>query len=287
MENKTAVKSPLISPAELSSLIGKDELVLLDARAGSDAKQRYLDGHLQGAIHVDLEKDLSRPPVNAAEGGRHPLPEPGDFAALLGTLGIDPGKRVVVYDDKSGANAAARCWWMLRSIGHENVQVLDGGLQAALQNGLPVSKDVPRIRTLSPYPGNKWNWPLVSVEEVEKRASDPGWMVIDVREAYRYHGETEPIDLTAGHIPGAVNFPYPGNLAEDGRFRDAVTLKTQYDEALGHRPAEQVIVHCGSGVTACHTLLALEQAGIHGAQLYIGSWSEWSRTGRPIATTDK
>jgi thiosulfate/3-mercaptopyruvate sulfurtransferase len=279
--------SPLISARELATLIGKAGIVLIDARAGADAKQRYAAGHLEDAMHVDLEKELSRPVINAAEGGRHPLPDAGAFASLLGKLGIDPGKLVIVYDDKSGANAAARFWWMLRSIGHNSVRLLDGGLQAAVREGLTLNKEEVNVEAAPPYPGNEWKWPLATIEEVEKSAGDPESMVIDVREGYRYLGESEPIDLTAGHIPGAVNIPYAGNLAEDGTFLPKEDLKEKYSTALAERQAEQVIVHCGSGVTACHTLLALEQAGIHGAQLYVGSWSEWSRTGRDIATGEQ
>ncbi|RYF97163.1 MAG: sulfurtransferase, partial [Chitinophagaceae bacterium] len=228
MENATATNSPLISANELATLTGDSNLVLVDARAGADAKQRYAIGHLEGAIHVDLEKDLSRPLVNAAEGGRHPLPDASDFAVLLGKLGINPDKQVVVYDDKSGANAGARFWWMLRSIGHEQVRLLDGGLQAALQQGMQLNKDEVTAVVLPPYPKTKWTWPIVTIDEVEKRATDPSWMVIDVREGYRFLGESEPIDLSAGHIPGAVNIPYPGNLSGNGTFLPKEELKDKY-----------------------------------------------------------
>lgn len=287
MEKMTKQKSPLISAAELAVLKTKQKIVLIDARAGADAKKRYADAHLEGAIHVDLEKDLSQPVVDAASGGRHPLPPVKDFTALLGKLGINPSTQVVVYDDKAGANAASRFWWMLRSLGHENVQVLDGGLAAAIKEGLITTGVVVDPVAGPAYPADNWKLPIVDINKVEEVIADPGWMVIDVREAYRYRGESEPIDLTAGHIPGAVNIPYPGNMDSEGNFLSTEELADKYKNAIGDRKADHIIVHCGSGVTACHTLLAMEQAGITGAQLYVGSWSEWSRTGRSIAVGDQ
>lgn len=284
MEKTSKQKSPLISAVELTALMAKQKVVLIDARAGADAKKRYADAHLEGAIHVDLEKDLSQPVTDASEGGRHPLPPVKDFAALLGKLGINTSTHVVVYDDKAGANAASRFWWMLRSLGHENVQVLDGGLAAAIKEGLKATNIVIDPVAKPAYPADKWELPMVDINKVEEVVTDPAWMVIDVREAYRYRGESEPIDLTAGHIPGAVNIPYPDNLDSEGNFLSPAELADKYKKAIGDRETDHVIVHCGSGVTACHTLLAMEQAGIKGAQLYIGSWSEWSRTDRPVAT---
>lgn len=286
MEKIAKQTSPLISAAELAELMLKQKPVIIDARAGADAKKRYAEAHLEGAIHVDLEKDLSQPVTDASDGGRHPLPPVKDFAALLGKLGINTSTQVVVYDDKAGANAASRFWWMLRSLGHENVQVLDGGLAAAVKEGLKTTDVIENPVAGPAYPAAKWNLPVVDINKIEEVATDPAWMVIDVREAYRYRGESEPIDLTAGHIPGAVNIPYPGNLDNDGQFLSSDELADKYKKAIGDRDTDHVIVHCGSGVTACHTLLAMEQAGITGAQLYVGSWSEWSRTNRPVATGD-
>lgn len=287
MEKTTKQNSPLISVTELVKLRTKQKVVLIDARAGADAKKRYAEAHLEGALHVDLEKDLSQPVSDASNGGRHPLPPVKEFTALLGRLGINPSSDVVVYDDKAGANAASRFWWMLRSLGHENVQVLDGGLVSAIKEGLKTTDIIDNPVAGPAYPANKWSLPVVDINKVEEAVIDPEWMVIDVREAYRYNGESEPIDLTAGHIPGAVNIPYPGNLDNDGHFLSSDELADKYKKAIGDRDTDHVIVHCGSGVTACHTLLALEQAGITGAQLYVGSWSEWSRTGRPIAVGDQ
>jgi thiosulfate/3-mercaptopyruvate sulfurtransferase len=279
----TKINSPIINAADVQQHLRDAGTVLVDARSGADAYQRYQAAHLQGALHVDLDKALSEKPADPASGGRHPLPDIGKFTTLLGNLGITPATRVIIYDDKNGANAAARFWWMLKAVGHEQVQVVDGGLNSIQQQGLPLSSAIPSPSQKGAYPATAWKRPTATIDAVAKAAADPGFLVIDVREGYRYRGESEPIDLTAGHIPGAINIPYLQNLDKDGSFLPAETLAAQYKEALGKRAPAHVIVHCGSGVTACHTLLALEHAGITGASLYVGSWSEWSRTGRAIA----
>lgn len=270
---------PLISPADALPLLGKDTTVVIDARGGPDSRERFQKWHIEGALFLDLDLDLSQQPQDPAYGGRHPLPGIRTFAALLGKLGIEPGSHVLVYDDKNGANAAARFWWMLKAVGHEKVQVIDGGLAAIVETGLPVSATSSDTVAVAPYPADKWKLPVVDLETVERAAADPHAVVIDVREAYRYRGESEPIDLVAGHIPGAINVPYVENLNEKGAFLSPGKLREKYASAVG--AAEEVIVHCGSGVTACHSLLALEQAGISGAKLYVGSWSEWSRRNKP------
>jgi thiosulfate/3-mercaptopyruvate sulfurtransferase len=264
-----------------------DGIVIIDARSGPDAFERYRVNHLSGALHVDLDRDLSEKPKDPAFGGRHPLPDPKRFAQLLGKLGITTSSRVVVYDDKNAANAAARFWWMLRALGHEQVQVVDGGLDAVVRARLPMSSVVPEPAATSPYPGQEWILPTRSLDDVATAVKNPEEAVIDVREAYRYKGESEPIDLVAGHIPGAINVPYLDNLKSDGTFKSPEELKKMYAEALKTRDISSVTVHCGSGVTACHTLLALEHAGLTGANLYVGSWSEWSRRNLPIATGEK
>lgn len=261
--------------------------ILIDARAGQNTYQRYLDGHLKNAAFVDLDKDLAAKVTDAANGGRHPLPDIHDFAALLGKLGITPQSHIVVYDDKAGAFGGARFWWMLRAIGHTNVQVLNGGLQAAINAGIPLSTDVYTPALVSPYPVPAQFNGTVDIEEVKIAAHDANRIVIDVREAPRYLGQTEPLDLIAGHIPGAFNLPYFNNLGTDGKYLPASELRKAYDEALGNVPHHDVIVHCGSGVTACHTLLGMEYAGISGPKLYVGSWSEWSRNELPIGTTER
>jgi thiosulfate/3-mercaptopyruvate sulfurtransferase len=261
--------------------------ILIDARAGQNTYQRYLDGHLKNAAFVDLDKDLAAKVTDAANGGRHPLPDIHDFAALLGKLGITPQSHVVVYDDKAGAFGGARFWWMLRAIGHTNVQVLNGGLQAAINAGIELSTDFYTPTPVSPYPVPAQFNGTVDIEEVKIAAHDSERIVIDVRETPRYLGQTEPLDLIAGHIPGAFNLPYFNNLGTDGKYLPADELRKVYDKTLGNVFHNDVIVHCGSGVTACHTLLGLEYAGISGPKLYVGSWSEWSRNDLPIGTTER
>lgn len=274
--------SPLIEIDELRSVTGP--YILIDARAGADAHQRYLAGHLEGAQFADLEKDLAIKPENPAFGGRHPLPSLNDFAKLLGKWGITPDTHVIVYDDKAAAFGGARLWWMLRSIGHKKVQVLNGGLQAAKNAGLPLSTEPYTAQAVQPYPVPSEYSGTVDIEEAGKAAKAVDKVVIDVRETPRYLGQTEPIDLIAGHIPGAVNLPYVLNMDANNKYLSPEALKTAYDKIIGNVKPEDVIVHCGSGVTACHTLLGMDYAGIRGPKLYVGSWSEWSRRDLPIAT---
>lgn len=258
-------------------------VILIDARGGADAFNRYAQGHIAGAHFVDLETELSSKKPNPADGGRHPLPEPQAYGKLLTSVGITPISVVLVYDDKSGANAAARFWWMMKAAGHEEAYVLDGGWTELVASGLPITTVIPdRNNADEPYVLERWMRPIVGINEVELAADDPESLVIDVREAYRYRGEGEPFDLVAGHIPGAINAPYLQNLKETGSFKNAADLRTEYKPIVSEK--RNIIVHCGSGVTACHTILALEHAGINGAKLYVGSWSEWSRNNKPIAT---
>lgn len=275
---------PIITATELFSLRNDPDLVLVDARTGPDAKQRYLTEHLDEAIWVDLETDLAQKSADAANGGRHPLPSPQHFNQLLAQWGIRPESHVVVYDDKNGALAAARFWWMAKSIGQERVQVLDGGMAAAIAEGYPVaSGEKTRIPVERPV-AEVWLLPIADIHEVEKAAQNTDYLVIDVREKDRYDGLREPIDLVAGHIPGAVNVPFAGNLDEAGHFFSPQALKEKYEAEMDSRSVENVIVHCGSGVTACHTLLAMAQAGLDIPKLYVGSWSEWSRSGKNMVT---
>jgi thiosulfate/3-mercaptopyruvate sulfurtransferase len=274
---------PLITARQLQQRQRAESIVLLDARTGPEARARYQAAHLPGALFVDLERDLAQP-ADPARGGRHPLPPVADFVALLGRLGIGPATPVVVYDEKEGANAAARTWWLLRSAGHTAVQVLDGGLQAAVAAGSGLSAATEQAAAATPYPFTAWQLPQASMAEVQQASRTGSALIIDVREAARFRGETEPIDLVAGHIPGAVNVPFTSNLAVAGGYLTPAELRAKYEPVLGGRPAEAVIVHCGSGVTACHTLLAFAQAGLPLPRLYVGSWSEWSRNPNPVAT---
>jgi thiosulfate/3-mercaptopyruvate sulfurtransferase len=274
---------PIVEPGEVGRLLASGaDVVLLDARPSADA---YARGHLRGAIHADLETDLSGARASgfhASHGGRHPLPSLDQWRRTLGTWGIGPATRVIVYDDQSGANAAARAWWMLRSVGHENVALLDGGYSGAVGAGLEVTVDAVDPDTRGPYPGESWQWPTVDMHAVDRLRHDRTWKVLDVRSRERFRGETEPIDPVAGHIPGAINLPYADNLRE-GRFKAPALLRVQYESLLGDTPPQHLVVHCGSGVTACHTLVALELAGMPGASLYVGSWGEWCRNPMPQA----
>jgi thiosulfate/3-mercaptopyruvate sulfurtransferase len=271
------VQAPLLQATELLQLAKSPNLVLIDATNGKNARENYTQKHLAGALFVDLDTQLADIKADVSNGGRHPLPTLTQFSETLGKLGISPQSHVVVYDDKSGANAAARFWWMLLAIGHSRVQVLDGGIQAAERAGFPMSAGEEQPKECPPYPIHGWQLPQTDMAEVEQVAQDPDYLVVDVRDHDRYLGLVEPIDLIAGHIPGAINIPFSENLAADGLFKSPAELKAKYQEAFAERPADQLIVHCGSGVTACHTLLAVAQAGLEIPKLYVGSWSEWSR----------
>jgi thiosulfate/3-mercaptopyruvate sulfurtransferase len=272
----------ILKPQDLGNLMSQRNVRLVDARVGANIQNVFDKEHLAGAVFANLDTDLADIKPNAANGGRHPLPEASVFAQFLGKIGISPTTHVVVYDDKNGANAAARFWWMLRALGHQKVQVLDGGIQAAIKQGIPTSDSPKKPRKKAAYPQTAWQLPTADLAEVEKVAQNPNFLLIDVRDAYRYRGESEPIDLVAGHIPGAVNQPFSLNLEGNGHFKTPEILRGYYEVVLGGRPAENVIVHCGSGVTACHTLLALDYAGFEVPKMYVGSWSEWSRNDKPI-----
>ncbi|MCT2408626.1 sulfurtransferase [Chryseobacterium antibioticum] len=275
--------SPIISSSELKSVFQNPNLIILDARAGKDVDQTYLTKHIKGARFIDLDKDLANIGEDAAFGGRHPLPAVEKFAETISKLGISESSHIVIYDDKNGANAAARTWWMLKSFGFENVQVLDGGLQSAEKEGIEFSSGEETVEKSSVIKKEEWLLPVKTLEDVENELSNHSSTVIDVRDAYRYKGESEPIDLVAGHIPGAINIPFSENLDENGKFLTPDLLKEKYAEFLKDQP-QYLIIHCGSGVTACHTILALDYAGFPIPDLYVGSWSEWSRReGKEIA----
>jgi thiosulfate/3-mercaptopyruvate sulfurtransferase len=267
---------PLISSQELVGFPSTSELIIIHAGGGREA---YQEKHIAGARYLDPEGDLSDIKPDAAQGGRHPLPTAAAFGKTIAKAGISPETHVVTYDDKSGANAAARFWWMMRSIGHEKVQVLNGGLQAAEKAGMPIDSEEVEFEPVSSYPVNEWQWPVATMEEVESAAIDYNQVVVDVRDAYRYKGESEPIDPVAGHIPGAVNIPFSENLDEDGFFLSGNEIREKYGPLLEDYKA---VIHCGSGVTACHTILALVEAGFDIPKLYVGSWSEWCRNDKPI-----
>ncbi|OXB07313.1 sulfurtransferase [Flavobacterium plurextorum] len=274
--------SPIINAEELLNLSNLSEIILIDARAGINAEENFKIEHLQGARYVDLNKDLATV-ENPSNGGRHPLPSFSKFSEVLSKLGISPTSYVVIYDDKNGSNAASRFWWMLKAIGHEQVQVLNGGLQEAIKAGFPVTSEIKPYETAENCPVSEWKLKLADIEEVEKARNNSKNIVIDVRDKNRFDGLTEPLDLIAGHIPGAINVPFSENLDENGLFKSSAVLAEKYAAILKDKPSENIIVHCGSGVTACHTLLAMDYAGIEIPKLYVGSWSEWSRNDREMA----
>lgn len=268
---------PIIRFDEFQTLANEHKILLFDVRTGPDPKGDYQKKHLKNAVFVDLNSDLALidDPKN---GGRHPLPQYEDFIKTLGNLGIKSDSHVVIYDDKSGANAAARFWWMLRAVGHRNVQVLDGGFQWAENAGYPLEtgdNTYPATSYVSEY--NSWQLPQVLREDVKLATKDPSSVIVDVRESFRYDGISEPIDLVAGHIPNAENFPFINNLNENGSFRSVDELRAIYSQLFEKCDKDKMIFHCGSGVTACHSLLALDYAGFGIPNLYVGSWSEWSR----------
>ena len=269
--------SPIIEVDKLMQISENQNLRIFDVRTGSNAKENYIKKHLEYSVFVDLNSDLAKID-NPKNGGRHPLPTFEDFIKTLGKLGIDKNSHVVIYDDKNGANAAARFWWMLRAVGHKNVQVLNGGLQVAQNQNYPLSsveEYYPETKYISDY--QDWQLPQVWIDDVKKASQDSDSMIVDVRESQRFDGIMEPIDLVAGHIPNAQNFPFIDNLDEKGLFKSPEVLRNLYSELFDNYEKSKIIFHCGSGVTACHSLLALDYAGFDIPNLYVGSWSEWSR----------
>ena len=276
--------TPIIETAELLKLYQNENVIIVDASSGKNAKENYFIKHLDNALYIDLNSQLAVLPNDFADGGRHPLPSINKFAETLQQLGITNDSHVIVYDDKSGANAAARFWWMLKSIGHEKVQVLNGGIQEAEKVNFPINNNIEIPKTVEPYKFEDWKLHTAEINEVEKHSLNKNYIVIDVRENNRYRGEIEPIDLVAGHIPGAINVPFSTNLNENGQFLSPMELKEKYQTIFGNIKSENIIIHCGSGVTACHSLLAIDYAGLAIPKLYAGSWSEWSRNNKKIAT---
>ncbi|HEY6627650.1 MAG TPA: sulfurtransferase [Acidimicrobiia bacterium] len=263
--------SPLISVAELADRL--DDVVVFDLRWSiadpHHARAAYQQAHIPGAVFVDLDTDLSAP----VGDGRHPLPTAAEFTRTLGRLGAGPGDEIVVYDELGGS-IAARLWWMLRSIGHEESRLLDGGLGTWIAAGLPVTAELPRRRSVS-YPEASNFSGVARIDDLAGR------QLIDARAAERYRGEVEPVDPKAGHIPGAINMPTSGNLSPAGSFLTPGELVELYQET-----PDDAIVSCGSGVTACHAALAMVLAGHAMPDVYIGSFSDWSRRDLPVVTGD-
>ncbi len=271
----------LIKASDAVSSLGGS--IFLDARAGPGASEAYETAHLLGALRVDLESDLSAL-ADPATGGRHPLPPLDLWLSRVGDWGVTPSHQVILYDDAGGGMAAARAWWMLRAIGHPRLAVVDGGWRALRDVGAPTEAGVSRASSVGPYPSKANRWPTVDAGFVERVRCDPRWRLIDARTPERYVGATEPLDPVPGHIPGACNLYWQSQLDSSGLFDSIDTLRARFAKILADAPPEQVVCYCGSGVTACHVLLAMEACGLHGAHLYVGSWSEWCRQERPRAS---
>ncbi|UAK25179.1 sulfurtransferase [Sphingomonas nostoxanthinifaciens] len=276
----------LIDPAALDRLIADGTVALFDCRFDladpAAGRARYDAGRIPGAAYLHLDDDLSGLPTGA--NGRHPLPDPHAFAARLAAAGVQAGQQIVAYDDAGGA-FAARLWWLAKWIGHEAVAVLDGGLQAWAQASLSLEQGLPAARAPGDFavgamPGRG----IAGADDILRSLSGNALLVIDARTPERFAGQPNALDPVAGHIPGARNRFYRDNLTAEGRFRPAETLAADYAALIGDRPLDQVVLQCGSGVTAAHDLLAMEHAGLAGARLYPGSWSEWiADPARPVA----
>jgi thiosulfate/3-mercaptopyruvate sulfurtransferase len=268
--------SPIINTVELLAINTNTQTIIIEASNMPDAKSIFDQEHLLGAIYIDVNTEMADIKEDVSIGGRHPLPSVDSFINLLAGKGITSQHHIVIYDRKNGANAAARLWWMLKAIGHEQVQVLNGGYQEALKQGYPTSQISMQLRpTEISYNLTDWLLPVVNIAYIDEAICNNDNIIIDVRESYRYNGESEPIDLIAGHIPTAVNQPFLSNLNEDGLFRSPEELNKIYGSYFSS--GKKIAVHCGSGITACHTLLAMCYAGFDIPSLYVGSWSEWSR----------
>lgn len=274
--------------AEALATTGPDTVIvdcrfdLADPGAG---RRAYETAHIPGAVYADLDRDLAAP-IGAATG-RHPLPEPDALAATFGRLGIGGETRVVVYDAANGG-IAARCWWLLRWLGHDKVQLLDGGFSAWKAAGLPVETGVVRnpVRAFVPEPRKDW---VLTTEELASGVQDGvTGQLFDARDRARYRGENEPIDPVAGHVPGARNLPFTDFLRPDGRWSEPETRRALWQQALPGGAGAGFAVMCGSGVTACHLALSAVEAGLPAPRLYVGSWSEWIRDPeRPVALGDE
>lgn len=274
---------PLITASALAASLDDPDCIIIDCRFDlADVHwgaRAYAAGHIPGARYAHLDDDLSG--EKTGHNGRHPLPDWEKLTVRLEQWGVSNTSRVVVYDQHN-AMYASRLWWLLRYLGHMAVQVLDGGLAAWEQAGLPVSTAVP---TPQPTQFSSQTQPLLTLSADALWANRAHLHLLDARAPERYRGEVEPIDRVAGHIPGAVNYPFLNNVAADGRFLPAETLRLRLHAALGGHAPHQAVAYCGSGVSACHTILAAELAGLFGVRLYPGSWSEWSSDPtRPVAT---
>ncbi len=280
----------LVDVPALSAALGNPDVRLVDARfvmlnaAPEAGREAYAESHLPGAVYADLNRDLSD--LSKIGEGRHPLPDSDAFARKLGEWGIEPAHQVVVYDAGDGSMAAARFWWLLKLLGHARVAVLDGGLAAWRAAGGEETADVPAHPAAATYPSQFDTRQFVGAEDIVGRRDEDGAWLFDARAAERFRGDVEPIDPVAGHVPGAINRPFAQNL-RDGRFKPAEELRAELSLLLDRDSAGDTVLMCGSGVTACHLLLAFEHAGLPGARIYPGSWSGWiSDPSHPVARGD-
>jgi thiosulfate/3-mercaptopyruvate sulfurtransferase len=276
----------LILIDELAAHLDDADLLVVDCRKElsdpDSGRLAHAEAHIPGAIYADLDIDLSD--LSRRGLGRHPLPDQEAFSATLSRWGWRPGMRVVAYDDAGGALAAARLWWMLRLIGERDVSVLDGGFSAWHKAGLPLESSIaaPVGNTVSVRFDQHQ---LVDVGELQQGLADTSLLLLDARAAPRYRGDVEPLDAVAGHVPGALNRPFSDNLDAGGHFKSATRLREEYLGLIGAHAVDQIVHMCGSGVTACHNLLAMEHAGLAGSRLFAPSWSGWiSDPARPVAT---
>lgn len=274
----------LVNVEELAAHLDDPGWIVCDCRHDltkyEAGRRAYAQSHIPGARFLHLDEDLSGPKTGV--NGRHPLPHPITLTLRLGALGIDNAKQIVAYD-ASGGSYAARLWWMLRWVGHTRVAVLDGGWEAWIKTGQPVTAEPPRTQPTTFNP-NLQPGQIADTGFIARHLNRPDICILDARSPDRFRGENETLDPVAGHIPGAVNRFSKLNLDEHGRFKPAAELKREFIALIGDRPPASVIHQCGSGVTACHNLLAMEVAGLASSVLYPGSWSEWcSDPSRPVA----
>jgi thiosulfate/3-mercaptopyruvate sulfurtransferase len=278
--------STLISVEGLAQFLTEPNWVIVDCRFWLEdtekGRQDYLDGHIPGAVYVHLDEDLSGPVVPGVTG-RHPLPEVDSFAHKLGSWGIGPDSQVVVYDDRGGM-IAARLWWMLRWLGHENVAVLDGGYPAWVADGHPVDDNIPNPEKNNFFSSIQTDM-VFSSDDVLQYFGDPGNILIDSRAPERFRGEVEPIDAVAGHIPGAINYPFATNIDPRGYMQLKQVLRGRFESLFGDVPSEHVTFYCGSGVKAAQNVLAVAHAGLGIPRMDAGSWSQWiTDPEKPITT---
>jgi len=279
----------LISTSQLAQLMGDENLVIVDCRfdlLNPDwGFEDYQLAHIPGAFYTHLNNDLAGPITPYA--GRHPLPDQDEFVRKLNSWGINQKSQLVAYDISGGA-FAARLWWMLKYYGHEQVAIMDGGLSKWIRDGYPISTGVELPKeSNAPFKPKIDPTRVVSTSDIERFRLNSSFLLIDARAPQRFRGKFEPIDPVAGHIPGAINRFHADNLSPDGTMKPAEILKSEFEALLQNIPPDKAIVYCGSGVTSCHHLLAMELAGLKGARLYAGSWSEWIRDpAHPIATVE-